>query len=524
MSAATVPTATGDSPAGDPRELFELPIHLIKPSSTNPREEFDDIGLQELAASIEHYGVLQPILVRRRVSTDGYELVAGERRWRASRLAGRTTIPAIVRDIDDAEVLGIQIVENLQRENVHPIDEAIGFQRLIAEARLEVMDIASRVGRSKEYVYGRLKLLALSEELQRIFRAGRITPGHAILLARLSPADQQRASEAEGALWRPEGGLFDPLQENDDGDRRVAVSVRELAGWIDQNVRADFQAPEFPDLFPEAAAAIDRASEQEEKIQPITFEHYVRPEARSDQRTLGPRSWVPADGTHGKECEHSILGVVVVGPRRGDAFRVCIDKKRCKVHYAKEQRAAAQIARAKAAGQSGTLAALAKKEQARQERMNAERNAWEDAVPALLGALATRLKSLAVIGDGVIGKVLMDSAIVEDVDSNPFRGAKSADDLIRLVVFDSFQACTDWWNHERFERRAMVLGVDVPAILQKQKKKNARTPLQTSATEADPPAPKPARKKSPAAAKKAAARTTTTAASKKRTAKKGGRR
>lgn len=157
---------------------------------------FDNEKLKQLAQSIREIGVQQPAVVR---IVDGgkYELVAGERRWRASKIAGCETLPCIVRDLDDEVALRIQIIENLQREDVHPLDEAEGYARLEKEGHCEVEYIAQQVGRSTAYVYQRLKLLQLISPCRKMLIDGVITPGHAILIARL-PKDQQ--SEAID-LW-----------------------------------------------------------------------------------------------------------------------------------------------------------------------------------------------------------------------------------------------------------------------------------------------------------------------------------
>lgn len=181
---------------------------------------FDPVKLEQLAASIRDVGVQQPIIVRKHLKNGGFELVARERRWRAAKLAGLTEIPAIVRELDDLQVLKIQTIENLQREDVHPLDEADGFARLMDKAGYEVEQVAQELGKSVSYVYQRLKLKDLVPEARKLFVDGEITAGHAILIARLQP-DQQKACITQGLRhWR----------EDD------MPSVRRLDGWIRQNV------------------------------------------------------------------------------------------------------------------------------------------------------------------------------------------------------------------------------------------------------------------------------------------------
>src|SRR5271170_8392862 len=157
----------------------DLPLDRIRESKTNPRRTFDETKLAELAGNIRQHGVLQPILVR--LLPDGengfFELVAGARRYRASKLAGRETIPATVRELTDAQCLELQLIENLQRTDVHELDEARGYAALIEMQpdTYTVETLAEKVGRSEKYVYARLRLTHLVEEVQEAFYAARLT-------------------------------------------------------------------------------------------------------------------------------------------------------------------------------------------------------------------------------------------------------------------------------------------------------------------------------------------------------------
>lgn len=186
-----------------------IPLSLIRESATNPRKYFDQAKLEELAESIRTSGVGQPILVRPHPDQENnpecVELVAGARRFRASQLAGRETIPAIVRDMTDQEVLEFQLVENLQRADVHEIEEADGYERLMKEYKLSADQVAEKVGKSRSYVFGRLKLLALTPAAREKFFAGQIDASTALLIARIPvPALQVKAMaeiEAGGVHW-----------------------------------------------------------------------------------------------------------------------------------------------------------------------------------------------------------------------------------------------------------------------------------------------------------------------------------
>lgn len=175
-----------------------IPYNLLAPSKTNPRKHFDPKKVAELAENIKKHGVLQPILVR---AIEGakkgqplYEVVAGERRWRASGIAKQEFVPAIVKHMNDREVLEFQMIENLQREDLHPLEEAEGYQALMRLDKgvlyANVDELAARIGKSRSYVFGRMKLCALIEPAKKAFLEGQINASTALLIARM-PADIQ---------------------------------------------------------------------------------------------------------------------------------------------------------------------------------------------------------------------------------------------------------------------------------------------------------------------------------------------
>lgn len=186
---ALLPDAAQAPPPGT--ELREVPVAQVRANPYQPRAAFDEEALAALAESIAELGVLQPILVRQ-VADSSYELIAGERRLRASQLAGLTSIPALVRPVDDEVSLQQALVENLLREDLNPLEEAAGYQQLIDEFTLTQEQVAQRVGRSRSAVANTLRLLALPESLQRLVVDGALSAGHArALLAVESAADQQ---------------------------------------------------------------------------------------------------------------------------------------------------------------------------------------------------------------------------------------------------------------------------------------------------------------------------------------------
>lgn len=165
----------GDKPKSI--DLKDIPIDKISPNPHQPRKQFDDAALDELVASIKELGIVQPIMVR--PSGDGYELVVGERRWRASTKAGLKTIPAIVRSSTNTESLEMALVENIQRENLNAIEEALAYRQLIDDFEIRQNDIAKRVGKDRATVANTLRLLQLPPEIQRMVVKGDITSGHA---------------------------------------------------------------------------------------------------------------------------------------------------------------------------------------------------------------------------------------------------------------------------------------------------------------------------------------------------------
>ena len=177
----------------DKNEVVSLKIAQIEPNRNQPRSSFDEEALQELAQSIREHGVLQPILVRPQIY-GGYQIVAGERRYRASRIAGQTEIPAIIRELSDSETMQIALIENLQRSDLSVLEEAKGYQTLIDEYDFSQEDVARTVGKSRSAVANTLRLLGLSDEIKELLDAGKLSAGHARALLTLE--DDKIAADA----------------------------------------------------------------------------------------------------------------------------------------------------------------------------------------------------------------------------------------------------------------------------------------------------------------------------------------
>jgi ParB family chromosome partitioning protein len=190
--AAATPMVQAVAPAVERDRVNLVPLNQIHPSLLQPRKDFAPEALKELADSIREHGVLQPLIVRR--SKDGYELIAGERRWRAAQSLQLTAVPVVVREADDHTTLELMLIENLQREDLNPIEEALGYQQLINQFNLRQEEVAVKVGRNRASVANALRLLSLPEEIQAWVCHGQISTGHAKVILGLDTAEDRYAA------------------------------------------------------------------------------------------------------------------------------------------------------------------------------------------------------------------------------------------------------------------------------------------------------------------------------------------
>ena len=174
---------------------LSLPISQVESCSAQPRKYFDEAALAELAASIQEHGIIQPLPVRK-LSSGYYQIIAGERRWRAARLAGLSEVPVIVIEADDRKAAELAMIENLQREDLNPMEEAAGFQSLIETYHMTQEEAAQRVGKSRSAVTNALRLLVLTPSVRTLVEEGKLSAGHARALVPLSPALQEKAANA----------------------------------------------------------------------------------------------------------------------------------------------------------------------------------------------------------------------------------------------------------------------------------------------------------------------------------------
>jgi hypothetical protein len=332
-----------------------------------------------------------------------------------------------------------------------------------------------------------VKLLSLTKAAQEVFLKGQMTAGHAILLARLTPAEQKRAMDREGGgLFTVEHLLWDPDADdpykNDDAIK--PVSVREFEGWIDQHVKFDRAAAD-PMLFPETVETVKAAVEKAETVVQITHESYVQPEARDGkERIYGPRSWKEVTGKKG--CPKAVTGVIVAGPGRGAAFKVCIDKKGCKVHWAAEQKEAKR----RAAGVSREGKTEEERDRRRQneeeQRAEAQRTRWKKAEPAIAKALAAAVQKASARATGLLAEIVLDQCVnhsrrTKGADALFSRGT-TAEDFIRYAAFQVLCAQLDHWRAPvEFPKRAKAFGLDVKKIVDEvAPAPKAEKPAQTS--------------------------------------------
>jgi len=350
-------------------EYRSVPVAALIESASNPRKRFDDKSLEELAASFKTQGVLAPLLVRE-LEPSKYEVVAGARRLRAARIAELDSIPVRVVKLTDAEAIEAQVVENLQREDIHPLEEALGFKSLLelGEPSYTIATISARAGKSEAYVYGRIKLADLIPPVAEAFLKDQITIGHALLIAKLPAAQQQ---EAFAAAFR---GMW-----TNEGNSQVLIPVRELAVWIESNILLQLASAPFDKqddkLVPESGSCANCPKRtgfnkllfadvrQDSCTDPQCFRSKIDAHVAKTLESkptlvqissawnsregapLGRNQYVEleikkakANGTAAKlpatqkPCDKMAEAIVMDGGKRGQTVKVCADPN-CRVHH-----------------------------------------------------------------------------------------------------------------------------------------------------------------------------------------------
>jgi ParB family chromosome partitioning protein len=463
----------------------EVPLSLLMESATNPRQHFEEDDLNELAETIRKSGVYQAILARPK--EDRLEIVFGARRFRASQLAGRETIPALVREMSDAEVLEAQLVENLQRRDVHPMEEAEGYKRLLAltEPTYTVEQIAAKVGKPPAYIATRLKLTDLCDEVAAEFYKNHIGVGHALLLAKLS-ADMQRLGIS--ACFK------EVYAAGGDKPARILLPVRALRFWIETNVLLLLKDAPFDkrnaQLVPTAGSCVDcpkrtgqnkllfadlgkqdactdpgcyRAKVQAHiaaavasKPQLVQISTSYRAQTEGSTvlsrnkyvaiREEKPENKEQAKRPEFKTCKDTITAIIADGEGQGTMKKVCTNPV-CRVHHPKDnQREQDDASRAKW-----------KAEQEKQRREEAIANTTGVRVlSAIASAVPVRLlkRDLLFIAERLLS--LMDENRIEALARQRAIRQKRDDGGVRRVL-TAFLRCADEGTLSRFLVEASIL-------------------------------------------------------------------
>lgn len=349
-------TATADVFEAKDQAYKILALDKIRESKTNPRKTFNAQALEDLAKSVKEKGIIVPPLVR--PVDDHFEIVAGARRFRAARKAGLEEIPVLVRELTDEQALEAQVIENLQRADVHPLEEGEGYDALLKTGKYDVEGLATKVGKSLSYIYQRLKLAELIDPAKKAFVEEKITAGHAIMIARLQEKDQKEALDA---------CFSDEWRHGSNGP--VLVSTRSLAGWIADNIHLDLHSAPFkkddaelvpaagactkcpkrtgncPQLFDDIAkkdTCTDRECFQSKQLAFVNktkadlegtgkeVEFVSRDWDEKRKEVLKRDEWQPAAANKGK-CEDTKIGIQVGREEFGKVIQICANKN-CRNH------------------------------------------------------------------------------------------------------------------------------------------------------------------------------------------------
>ena len=395
-----------------------IPLDHIHEAAWNPRKHFDAKKLGEMADSIRQKGVLEPAIVRLRPQAGGYELVAGARRFRATKLAGLSSLPAIVRDLDDTSALEFAVIENGQREDVSPVEEAEGFQALQAmdAERFTVAEIAAKVGKAESYVYRRLKLLTLEQDYREALADGRLTIAHAETLCRLTPKDRALARE-RSLIWI-ESPLFDGDEDDIPPTADNLAPLHELQRFVRMQTHFDPTTEDTrhfqPELVQDLADVVDGVVTVPTSVIELSDDPMVRSRigvGPNDPAPLSPSKW--REITTAKDrCAFVQRGVVTHGgPAR--VLNVCVNKK-CAKHFEQPKPAAAPSK----AGNSGAKTTPAKpagkpKWQIEEEKREVARQEWEALKPHARKALVEYLKTQK-LDLRVVLEMLIDGDLLDD--------------------------------------------------------------------------------------------------------------
>ncbi len=440
-------------------EYRNLPLTQLQESTANPRRIFEDAALKELAASIRSQGVLSPLLVRP-LNDRSFEIVAGARRYRAAQLAESETIPVRIVQLTDAEALEAQLIENLQRRDVHPLEEAQGFRALLNldEPKYSIEQIAAKTGKSPGYVAQRIKLTELAPAVVEAFYKDEIGVGHALLLAKLQPAEQ---GQALGACFREDWG-------GGNKSKRILLPVRNLQQWIEHNILLILKDAPFSKsdatLNPQAGTCLDCPKRtghnkllfadvrQDACTDPACYQSKVdahvaktiaaKPKLVQISAAYGqsaegstaiprnkyieikqekPQNNKQRDWPEYKTCKSTTEAIITEGTEKGELRKICADPN-CPVHHPKKHKP--------------TVDANGKAEQEKQRREEALAQATGLRVlNAIIAAVPVRLmkRDLLFIVERVAS--MLDERRLEVVARNHgIKKVKNSDSIAKLLI------------------------------------------------------------------------------------------
>lgn len=468
--------------------IHQIAIDKIAPSPLNPRKHFDEAKLAELTESIRAKGVRSPLELRPGKKAGTFELIAGERRWRASQRAGLTVLPCLITECTDGELVELALTENGQREDLTPMDEARSYRAAMKAdpKHYTVAVVAAAVGKSESYVYRRLKLLDLAAPLQEALDENRISIAHAERLVKLTSEQQLDAAairrgkfDGGGVVW-----LSSPLISMADEDKGWKPGLEDLQPIhaLDNFIRnKTFFAPTSPDLKylqPDLAEDIDTAvaeqvaaseakddeplSEDEAKsmIVSVTTDSMAR--SRMGLKPNAPMPLTPSrwkEVKPGKECAHTQPGVITHGDQ-ARVLKVCIAKGKCKSHWPVPPKKKANTRHSSSSSAvhtpSGPTAAELKRERAR--------NAWRDVMPQARQAFVVHFK-------GAKATAALVRALTEDytefarpVDVEKEFAVKLTDATAIQVLALGALFTDNWDSFDDFARDAKRFGLKPDAV------------------------------------------------------------
>jgi len=441
----------------------------LRESPLNPRRTFDAGTLEELAASIRKAGIVEPLVARLRGTDHApfYEIIAGARRFRAAKIAGLITVPTIVRELDDAGVLELMVIENTQREDVHPLEEADGYATLMKlDQAYTVEAIAAKTGKSASYIYRRLKLRELVPAARKAFEADELTAAHAERLARL--AKDQQAAALKDACFYPLFGAADRSADDQGPGKRDVQPVSKLDEWIARHDRLDVKSPDTPQYFPELASALtsgdgpSRLLELSESHMPGaqlgTKNHGALPHGRWVE--IGSKSYT---GRVVKPCANVERGIVVHGgPTR--ILEVCATKD-CPVHRPASKKGTT--------GRSGSRAAADQAAEQRRQARHREEERQRHIRQAFGDALATTIEAKADTLTKLDGRVLGIARAYVFRMKKPLTLRTLPGALVREAV-----SCVGSWQTSDLVKIATALGIKPKPI---EAEAEAKFPKQTEA-------------------------------------------